>query len=171
MKAFKMLLAVLCSAVLLGTIGTSLGRPSTLGYPAPERYRLDASESKFIAHALRGGLLWFKGHDHFVAARDFTGDVELTPTAITPAALTLTVRADSLVETRDVFTEPLERLLRDGIADRSVRNVDPRETATLLFNLVGWTYIHLRSGHRWEPEHARDSVIEIALRGVLPPKR
>ena len=73
--------------------------------------------------------------------------------------------------TRDVFTEPLERLLRDGIADRSVRNVDPRETATLLFNLVGWTYIHLRSGHRWEPEHARDSVIEIALRGVLPPKR
>src|SRR5205823_12763768 len=74
MKAFKMLLAVLCSAVLLGTIGTSLGRPSTLGYPAPERYRLDASESKFIAHALRGGLLWFKGHDHLVAASQFSGE-------------------------------------------------------------------------------------------------
>src|SRR5712691_2532581 len=46
--------------------------------------------------------------------------------------------------TRSVFTEPLERLLRDGAADGSLRDVDPVEMATVLFNLVGWTYIHLR---------------------------
>jgi AcrR family transcriptional regulator len=68
--------------------------------------------------------------------------------------------------TRSVFTEPLERLLRDGIADGSLREVDPVETATLLFNLVGWTYIHMRAGHNWSPEHARDKIIEIALRGI-----
>ena len=68
--------------------------------------------------------------------------------------------------TRSVFTEPLERLLRDGVADRSLRALDPVETATVLFNLVGWTYIHLRTGHRWTPERARERTIEVALRGV-----
>jgi AcrR family transcriptional regulator len=68
--------------------------------------------------------------------------------------------------TRSVFTEPLERLLRDGLLDGSLREVDPVEGATVLFNLVGWTYVHLRTGHRWTPEHARDATIEIALHGV-----
>jgi len=69
--------------------------------------------------------------------------------------------------TRSVFTEPLERLLRDGDADGSLRPVDPTETATILFNLVGWTYIHLRTGHRWAPDHARERTVEIALHGVV----
>ena len=42
-----------------------------------QRFRLDASQSKFIAHAQRGGLLWFKGHEHLVAAREFTGEARL----------------------------------------------------------------------------------------------
>jgi AcrR family transcriptional regulator len=70
------------------------------------------------------------------------------------------------VMTQSVFTEPLERLLRDGIADGSLRKLDPVEAATVLFNLVGWTYIHLRTGHRWTPRHARERTIDIALRGV-----
>ena len=53
--------------------------------------------------------------------------------------------------TRSVFTDPLERILRDGIADGSLRPVDPLEAATVLFNLVGWTYIHMRTGHGWSP--------------------
>ena len=68
--------------------------------------------------------------------------------------------------TRDVFTQPLERILRDGSADGTIRELDPLEMATVLFNLVGWTYIHLRSGHRWRPERARTATLEIALRGV-----
>jgi AcrR family transcriptional regulator len=69
--------------------------------------------------------------------------------------------------TRTVFTEPLERLLRDGIADQSLRDTDPVETATVLFNLVGWTYIHLRSAHRWNAERARAATLQVALRGVV----
>ncbi len=53
--------------------------------------------------------------------------------------------------TRSVFTDPLERLLRDGIADGSLREVEPLEAATVLFNLVGWTYVHMRTGHGWSP--------------------
>ena len=69
--------------------------------------------------------------------------------------------------TRTEFTEPLERLLRDGAADESLRAVDPAEGATVLFNLVGWTYIHLRSGHRWPAQRARQATLDIALQGVI----
>ena len=69
--------------------------------------------------------------------------------------------------TRSIFTEPLERLLRDGVADSSLRAVEPLETATVLFNLVGWTYIHLRTEHGWPPSRARDSVLDPVLHGLL----
>src|SRR5947207_15391632 len=62
---------------------------------ATTRYRLDAAQSKFIAHAHRGGLLWFKGYDHLVAARDFSGEAEITPDAINPASLLLVCKSDS----------------------------------------------------------------------------
>ncbi len=69
--------------------------------------------------------------------------------------------------TRSVFTEPLERLLRDGGADGSLRaDLDPVEGATVLFNLVGWTYIHLRTGHHWPAERAADATLDIAVQGV-----
>jgi AcrR family transcriptional regulator len=69
--------------------------------------------------------------------------------------------------TRTVFTEPLEKLLRDGIADGSLREVDPVEMATVLFNLVGWTYIHLRTGHGWNPERAARATLDPVLQGML----
>ena len=70
--------------------------------------------------------------------------------------------------TRDVFTEPLERLLRDGAKEGSVREFDdPAATATVLFNSVGWTYIHLRSGHRWRAQAAARATIDLALNGII----
>jgi AcrR family transcriptional regulator len=70
------------------------------------------------------------------------------------------------VLTRSVFTEPVERLLRDGIADGSLKPVDPVETATVLYNLVSHTYRHLRRGHGWPPERARRGVLALALEGI-----
>ena len=75
------------------------------------RYRLDPSQSRFMVRAFSGGLLWFRGHDHFIAARDFTGEVELTPGASSPASLQMRIRADSLVETRDLFTEQEKQII------------------------------------------------------------
>jgi len=69
--------------------------------------------------------------------------------------------------TRSVFTEPLEKILRDGATDKTLTVGDPVETATVLFNLVGWTYVHLRTGHNWSPERAQRSTLGVALRGVL----
>ena len=74
--------------------------------------------------------------------------------------------ADGPVATRSVFTEPIERILTEGADDGSLKQSDAAETATILFNLVGWTYIHLRSGHRWPAEQARRAVIDIAMNGI-----
>ncbi len=92
-------------------------------HPLAVRYRLDAAQSRFIVRTHSGGLLWFKGHDHFIAAREFTGEAELTPTAVTPAALTFTVRADSLAETRAVFTEQQKQIINREIRELVLETV------------------------------------------------
>jgi AcrR family transcriptional regulator len=68
--------------------------------------------------------------------------------------------------TRDFFTEPLVRLLDDGASDGTLRAGDAEERATVLFNLVGWTYLHLRAGHGWKPERAASAVVDIAMQGA-----
>lgn len=71
------------------------------------------------------------------------------------------------VTTNDVFTRPLARLLRDGALDDTLRQVgDPEATATTLFNIAGWGYIHLRYAQRWPPERASAAVLDLVLRGL-----
>jgi polyisoprenoid-binding protein YceI len=82
-----------------------------------QRFVLDSSRSRFIARAFSGGLLWFKGHDHFVAVREFTGEASLTPDSITPASLRITAKAASMVETRDVFTEPQKKIINQELRE------------------------------------------------------
>ena len=69
--------------------------------------------------------------------------------------------------TRTIFTEPLEKLLREGSADGTLRVEDPVELATVLFNMVGWTYIHLRTGHGWNPDRARRATLVPVMHGLL----
>jgi polyisoprenoid-binding protein YceI len=81
-------------------------------------YRLDASRSKFIAHALAGGLLWFKGHDHLVAVRDFSGEATLDPDSLANSSLQITAKAASMEETSSVFTEPQKKII-----DKELREI------------------------------------------------
>ena len=92
-------------------LATIIGPGSLLGAPATVTYNLDSSQSKFMAHANAGGLLWFKGKDHHLAAREFTGQVEITPQTIIPASLRLVVKAASLHETGAEFTEPQKEII------------------------------------------------------------
>jgi AcrR family transcriptional regulator len=70
-------------------------------------------------------------------------------------------------EIRDDFAAPLARILRDGWSDGSLRSVDPDEIATVLFNLVGGTYVQLRTAHGWSARRARKGVVSVALDGVV----
>jgi AcrR family transcriptional regulator len=70
--------------------------------------------------------------------------------------------------TRREFTAPLRRLLEDGAADGTLDpGGDLDETATVLYNQIGWTYRHLRSGHRWRARRTEDAVVRLALNGVV----
>lgn len=69
--------------------------------------------------------------------------------------------------TRPVFVEPLERILVDGAREGTIRAGDAAEQATVLFNVVGWSYVHLRTGHGWKPERARRATIDLVLGGLL----
>ena len=90
---------------------------SPVSSPATLRYRLDASQSNFMVRAFSGGLLWFKGHDHLIRARDFSGEAQFTPGAINPASLHITVLAASLEETRDVFTPQQKQIINKELRD------------------------------------------------------
>ena len=71
--------------------------------------------------------------------------------------------------TVDVFAEPYERLLLDGAIDGTLREVPATVTASVLFNTLGWGYVHLRASHRWDADRARDAVIDLVMLGLLAP--
>jgi len=113
-------LAILCATLVFGFGSERLvtgGNPNANSAQTTLRFRLDPGQSKFVAHALAGGLFWFKGHNHLVAARDFAGVAEITPNSITPASLELRVKSDSLVETSDVFTEPQKQIINKELRE------------------------------------------------------
>ncbi len=93
-------------------------RSAVIIYPALSpsvEYRLDPTESKFIVHANRTGLAWFKGHSHRIAVGDFSGTAELSLDALNPASLQMTVQAASLEETDPVFTAEQKKIINNEI--------------------------------------------------------
>lgn len=73
------------------------------------------------------------------------------------------------VLSRPSFTDALRRILLDGEREGTLAaRGDVDETATLLFNAAGWTYRHMRTGHRWEAEKAREQVVGLLVAGVRP---
>jgi polyisoprenoid-binding protein YceI len=135
MKLFKLLLILLAIMLILAFAAVSVGylrrdtslmdraaivtRTSTDKVSAEvQRYRLDAPQSKFVAHAMAGGLLWFKGHDHLVAVREFSGEAQLTPEQISQASLEIDAKAASMVETSNVFTDQQKQII-----DKELREI------------------------------------------------
>ena len=80
---------------------------------AVARYKLDAAQSRFMIDANSSGVLWFMGHNHHIAARDFTGEIQMTQGMPESASLELRVKADSLAETGERFTEEQKKIITD----------------------------------------------------------
>lgn len=114
---------LLLIGLIAATAASQIARVSRVASSKPaeriatERYRLDSSASKFIAHAHRGGLFWFKGHDHLVAAQEFSGEAEITPDAINPASLRLAVKTESMHETSSVFTAQQKQIINKELRE------------------------------------------------------
>lgn len=74
-----------------------------------------------------------------------------------------------VLPTRGDLIAPLAKLLRDGAEDGSLRRVgDPQHHAALLFNTIGWGYIHLRHSQRWPAASTRRELIDLILHGLAP---
>jgi len=107
-------LSLTLAIILFPLVGGSTSYSSA---PQASSYTLDPTMGKFIAHAFAGGLFWFKGHDHYLAARDFSGDVQLIPGTVTPASLRLVVKTNSLEETGSVFTDAQKKIINKEVHD------------------------------------------------------
>ena len=59
------------------------------------RYKIDASQSKFIVQAFASGLLAGFGHNPTIAIRNFIGDAQFMPNSMADASMRLMIRADS----------------------------------------------------------------------------
>ena len=90
---------------------------TTTSVPTTESYRLEAFQSKFIAHAHRGGLLWFKGHDHLIGVREFTGEARLDPNLIAHSSLQITAKTASMAETSSDFTDAQKKIIDKELHD------------------------------------------------------
>ena len=175
MKYLRLPALVICAALALVTVaGTSGGRSVMVapGGPnitavavAPARYRLDAGQSQFMVRAFAGGPLFFKGHDHFVKVGDFTGEAELTPGAVSPAALHLRVRADSLEETRDVFTPQQKQIINKELREIVLETAKYPEITFNSTDVKG----QVRADGQYEAEIGGDLTLHGVTRHIVIP--
>lgn len=102
---FLLILSAAYAALFFPGSGSSTIHTLTSNSVLPVvRYRLDPSQSKFIVHADRTGLAWFKGKSHLIVPRDFSGEASLSLDALNPASLEMNIKSASLEETSSVFT-------------------------------------------------------------------
>ena len=125
-------------ATPVASASTAIESDRAENYPATPAasYRLDASRSKFIAHALAGGLLWFKGHDHLVAVREFTGEARLDPDSLSGSSLEIVAKAASMEETSSVFTEPQKQIINKELREIVLK---PEQYPDITFRSTGVT--------------------------------
>ncbi len=136
-KRFHVVLLLLgCLLTIPAVPALSVGIHSVSQTTTTHRYVLDYTQSHFIAHASRGGLLWFKGHDHLVAARVFSGEARLNPNQLSASSLTLIVKTDSMEETSDVFTEAQKKIINGELRDIVL---EPAKYPEIVFRSTGVT--------------------------------
>ena len=66
------------------------------------------------------------------------------------------------------FLDPFIAPIRDARAAGQLRGTSKdADLADVMFNAVAWTYLHLRSRHRWSPKKARNLLFGTLLQGIL----
>ena len=125
------------------------------------RYQIDPAQSRFMASVGSGGLLWFMGHSHHFAARDFTGEATITPESIAPASLQMTIRAASLEETGKNFTEQQKQIINESARREVLQVARYPEIVFKSTNITG----------RMKPDGQYEAKIEgnLTLHGVTRP--
>lgn len=85
-------------------------------------YRVNPRESRFVVQAFAEGLLSAFGHNPKFTAREFTGEVHFDRDHLEAAALTFSVKADSLIVTDDISEKDrheIERTMKEDVLETS----------------------------------------------------
>ncbi|HEX8139364.1 MAG TPA: YceI family protein [Pyrinomonadaceae bacterium] len=174
MKLLSLSLLILCSVpgeIVSPSVASRSGSKTLTGRvsanaltTAATRYRIDAGKSSFMVRTFSGGLLWFKGHDHFIAVRDFTGEAELTPGALLPASLQVRVRADSLEETRDLFTAEQKQIINRELREIVLETAKYPEITFKSTDITGQ-----QSGGQYEVKIGGDLTLHGVTRHIVIP--
>ncbi|MFL6373880.1 MAG: hypothetical protein ACJ73D_04350, partial [Pyrinomonadaceae bacterium] len=110
-RATLSLLVAVLSALQFGSLGSESSSTA-----APQSgalsFQIDPASSTFMVRAHRGGPAWFKGHDHFIAVREFKGGVSITANIVSPASLGITIQANSLEETGANFSPQQKAIIK-----------------------------------------------------------
>ena len=158
------------SSTLLIASDAAINEVADKKHPPPnalQRYSLDAAQSKFIAHALAGGLLWFKGHDHLVAVREFTGEARLDPDSIASSSLQINAKAGSMIETSSVFTEPQKQII-----DKELREIvlEPDKYPEIVFRSTSVTGKEV-ANNQFDLKIAGDLTLHGVTRAITIPAK
>lgn len=98
------------------------GNSSDASANSAARFKIDASKSRFMVKAAAGGVLSFAGHDHNIAIRNFSGEVEFTYGTVEPASMEMNIKADSLAITdkdSESDKQKIETTMRDEVLEVS----------------------------------------------------
>jgi polyisoprenoid-binding protein YceI len=90
---------------------------ATISFANPLKFRIDASRSKFMVTAPRGGRAWFKGRTHYLAVRELSGEVAADPLDPASASLDMAVRSASIEETGADFTPQQKAIIKKELED------------------------------------------------------
>jgi polyisoprenoid-binding protein YceI len=92
LKEFRSIMKVTCiGCVIIGLALSLWAQISTFS-----TYTVDPARSRVEVQVFRGGLLKTLGHDHTIAARTFSGMVNLDARKLQDSSVSLTIESDSL---------------------------------------------------------------------------
>ena len=173
MRILRLCIITLSIGLVIGALGHQIIRGGFTAGTKEEstanaltlRYRLDAAQSKFMVRTFSGGPLFFKGHDHFLKVGDFAGEAQLTPTAINPASLQMTIRADSLAETRDVFTPQQKQIINKEIRELVLETAKYPEIVFKSTDVTG----KLTAATHYEAKIGGDLTLHGVMRHIMIP--
>ena len=143
------------------SVSTSPGRGREI-----VRFRIDPAKSKFMVHADRAGLAWFKGHSHRLAVRDFSGEATLALDAVNPASLAMKVNAGSLEETDAAFTDAQKAIIKKEVDELVLESAKYPE---ITFRSTGVTGLPRAGGY--DVKISGDLTLHGATRPITIPAR
>ncbi len=133
----------LVSGILAALIGWAGATQSVSGV----QYRIDAAASRIELSVYKEGILKIFGHNHLIAAKDFSGSVYFAAGRVTDSTVTLSIEARSLTVLDPEASEKDRRDVQETMAGPQV--LDAAKHGKITFRSTGVSRIK-KPGTDWE---------------------